>query len=221
MSTIKETLKAQYRDKKLSEIEVIASNNLDQSVNNRRDFILALYYLQFTSRFRENKAYKNYTFETYINERFHLRLGTYNEKRWAFIKHKDASIKYGAGFVSKIKRECGAGNVKKVVAEIDTESKKVKKPLTRNKKDAITLKYALPKKEVPVKKSDSIWQSELDLAKSVIQDQNKLISDQTKQIKKLKMALEKYKQKYGDLLEATTPMFNIGENIRADIGMPV
>lgn len=200
--TIKEILKKKYRDKKLSEIESTVTDNLNKSVKHRKNFILALYYLDFTSRFKENLAYKKETFETYINDQFHLRLGTYHQERWAFIKHEKAAIKHGPGLITKIKKSCGPVNVKKVLVKInDVESKRTT-PLSRNKKEEIISDYALPVKEKIVKKDK--------ISKIEKEDQLVRLKAEVRRLKaenvELKLIIEKYKAEKKQFMEVWSPV---------------
>jgi len=114
-----EELKTQYDKVKVSAIEADCKNALSISALNRGDFILKLYYLETTKRFKENKVYKNDTFETYIMRLFNLRYSTFNRERFAFIAHPVATAKWGAGLIDKIKNDCGAGKVTDVIQAID------------------------------------------------------------------------------------------------------
>jgi hypothetical protein len=50
---------------------------------------------------------------------FNLRYNTFNRERFAFIAHPEATAKWGAGLIDKIKTECGAGKVTEVVQAIE------------------------------------------------------------------------------------------------------
>ena len=190
---IKDQLAKTYKDKSLKAVEDDARENQDKSMQHRRDFILALYYLQFTGRFRENLAYKKETFESYINDIFHLRIGTYNEERWAFIKYEDAAKTHGPGLVTEIKRKCGHGNVRKVIAEIDTAEKKSTAPLSKSKKEKIIFKNALPEKEKPRSEPKKVIEQKLDIAVENYRMANSTIKTKDEQISKLKSAVTKLK----------------------------
>lgn len=193
--TIKDDLTKKYHRKSLKEIETSAIGNRDKSLEHRRDFILSMYYLKFTGRFREDLTYKKETFESYINERFNLRIGTYDQECWAFIKYEDASKKHGTGLINKIKKMCGPGNVVKVIAAIDSAEKNSKFPLSMSKKKKIILKSAKPRKAKPDSIPKSFLESEIVELKQTIHQNRKSDIGKDDQIKKLKNTVVKLKAK--------------------------
>ena len=231
--TIKEELKNRYREKKLSVIESFALQYRDQSIELRKDFIMALYYLQFTRRFRENPAYKKESFEAYVNDIFHLRIGTFNQERWAFIKHESSSIKHGPGLITKIKKVCGSLNVKKVIDKIEDAESKRKTPLPRNKKEAIILNHALPVKDKPYKEPKGVVEAKLQKAEKTIQENGKIKIEKDDQIVKLKATVralkvenaklkaevEKFKAKEREFVNILSPLSDFMEREEVEVAV--
>lgn len=114
-----EELKKKYDGKAIAEIESGCKKLVEKSVDNRKEFILGLYYLERTKRFKENKIYANSTFESYIRTMYNLRYNTYNKERFGFIAHPAAAQKWGVGLIAKIQNVCGAGKVSDVMGKID------------------------------------------------------------------------------------------------------
>ena len=121
-------------------------------------------------------------------------------ERWAFIKHEKAATKHGPGIITKIKKKCGHVNVRKVLVKIDDAEKKRKTLLSRDKKEAIILSYALPVKEKPDKESRTAIEAKLYKAETVTQENNKIKSEQSEQIIKLKATVKKLKVEKAELI---------------------
>lgn len=135
-----------YDKKSIDEIEKIADRSCQLSKESRKKFIEVLYYLQFTSRFRENKLYKKASFKDYIYDQFHLRETSYHNEKAAFFQFPDEAVTIGPGVITKARQKCGALKVKKVLAEI------VKLPKqTPEKINKIIFAHAKPVKPKPTK----------------------------------------------------------------------
>ncbi|GEM_PF-2613659 len=197
-SDIRAELKRKLDPKKLNDIETDAKSYGKMASESRREFILSLWYLQFTNRFRENPVYKNETFGRYIFDLFNLRIHTYNQERMAFIAAGDAAEKYGPGFITKIAATAGQHNVHVVLNEIESAKKH-----TAAEYDRIIQKHAKPAKPVPVKRKNAAPKEQLSPAEYVrreviLEKRNaeleKLLVEKDEQITKLVSALSKYKE---------------------------
>ena len=114
-----EELKKRYDGKKIADVEAQAKRASAQSLKNRKAFIEILFYLEKTSRFRENPAYKKSRFELYLMNMFSMSMATYNTERYAFIHAEPEFVqKYGARMAGRVLREHGVLKAKKVMEQI-------------------------------------------------------------------------------------------------------
>lgn len=209
-------LKTKYSGKKISAIEKVADSAFSQSVEGRKSFILALYYLERTSRFKENKIYTKASFDSYIRDRFNLLPHNYHAERKAFIAHPVEVKALGIGDVVKVMKKCGPLKVPQVLEAVKKASEGRKSPLPREKRHEIYKKFAKPVPKKPKAKTAKAVQSDLDRALDTIKHQNKTITAQVAQIEKLKIAVTDYKDKYWSILNATAPIFSVNKNIKDD-----
>lgn len=182
---ILEALKTIYDDQPIGDIQNRCSNYKAISNDNRKDFILCLYYLERTKRFKENKVYEKASFEKYISDCFNLRYTTYNKERMAFIAHPQAASKWGAGLVERIRRECGAGKINDVVLEIESTEN-----VTHAKIDKIIEKSAKAKPEKPAVDTKKTLENENARSIKTIADYIKTIAELTEQIERLKKTID-------------------------------
>ena len=75
----------------------------------------------------------------------------------ALINFPEESEKYGIGLVSKIERECGAINTKKVLEAIKEKDASLKTPIQRPQIDIIIDRHAKPKKKPSGENTVSYW----------------------------------------------------------------
>lgn len=80
-----EDISKKFDGKTISSIESIAKSHDIKSAYNRKEFILTLYYLERTNRYKETTAYKNETFKQYISDKYKLSYPTYNKERFASL----------------------------------------------------------------------------------------------------------------------------------------
>lgn len=178
-------LKKKYDRDPIEQLEKEAGRNLSASVKQRKVFILMLYYLDRTSRFRENPRFKKATFEEYISDMFRLRPTTYNKERMAFVSHPSEAEKLGVGVVAKVRHKCGSLNAGKVLKEIQA----IKNP-SRDKIEAVIRENSRePKPKAPKKVTTAELEREIAAKDKIIADQNATIKEQYEQIQKLKAAL--------------------------------
>lgn len=181
-----EKIEKKYKDSSLADIETKCDKFASVSTANRRDFILALYYLDRTKRFKENPVYFTSTFERYIYDRFHLRYSDYNKERFAFISHPVASDKWGAGIIDKIKIKCGAGVIPDVIKKIED----IKNP-TSDKIDKIIEQHTKqPKKEAGSGIPKKEVEAENIRRGKTIAEYLKTINEKDDQIKKLEATVK-------------------------------
>lgn len=157
---ILDTLKKQYDGQPIATIESDFIQYRDLAAANRKDFILGLYYLDRTKRFKENKLYKNSTFERYIGDVFSMKYHAYDKERFSFIAHPEASEKFGPGLVARIKDTCGAEKVNDVVKAID------------DARDVKTIDKIIDKNAKPSKKDRKAKADKADETKKTIEAEN-------------------------------------------------
>lgn len=208
---ILESLKTLYDGKPLSEIQEQCERYKSLSQDNRKDFILTLYYLQRTNRFRENPIYAKATFEQFIGNCFNLRFATYNKERMAFIAHPKAAAKWGAGLIEKIRSECGAGKINDVVKQIEATEN-----VNHTKIDKIIEKNAKPKKEKPVVDTKKTLESERARNVKTIADYIRTISEQDEQIKKLKATVIARDSEIAALYEEIESLMKENESLKSN-----
>ncbi len=208
---IKEIVK-EFEAKAIKTIEKVVDEAIKTMTGGRYERIKALFYLSHTGRFRENKIYKDSSFDRYILDRHLITVGTYENEKWAFLRFPDESQKRGPGIISSIKNKCGAGKVKKVLGEIKTAEGNRKTAIPRTKIQEIIDKNAKPVVEKPKKRPIKAFERELDGARATILEQGQTIKEQHDQIEKLKKAVNEYKEYkrlYEDLLLIVGPIAEV------------
>jgi hypothetical protein len=135
-----EEIAQKYDGKSITTIETMIKTSADKHSYHRKEFILALFYLERTNKYKENKTYKDETFKRYISDMFNLSYSGYNKERFAFITVPEAAEKYGVGVIDRIASSCGSHKVTDVVKQIDT-----KKSVKRAEINKIIEKNAKPK----------------------------------------------------------------------------
>jgi len=190
-------LKKRYDGLKIDEIEVKATKELKTGLKHRKEFIWALYYLERTGRYKENKRYKASTFSIYIYDTYAIREGTYTKERYAFIGNPVETEKYGVGVVSKAREKCGPIKMNQVFKDLDSKPiatitpKVIESVIDQHKKPEI-IKQAL-RSRAPNHVTISELQEQLSKKDKIIFEQNKVIKAQAEQIDRLKTALRSAK----------------------------
>ncbi len=192
----KEELKKKYDGKSLKEIEEAITGFKLASYENRQSFILALYYLCFTDRYREDKTYKKAEFNDYLFGRWVLRPTTYHNEKIACLNFPEMSKRHGPGVITKIKKSCGADKVHMVLNKINKLECKDGQSASWEQINDIILVNAKPttvKEEEGPTKAD--WRKEAErLTAELIESQKKSVT-LSEQVSKLKKTVSKYKAK--------------------------
>ena len=170
---------------RISSVETVIDGFKDKEAKFYRDRILVLYYLQRTSRYKQNKMYKDANFEEYLFDRHGMRIGTFNSHRLAIFNSLKYVEKYGIGIVKKVYNRCGAANAPFVFTAIDKA--KVKNRIDIEK---IIQKHAKPKQK-RTGPTISQLQAEIIEKDKIIIEQRKIIEDQAEQIEKLKSTIRR------------------------------
>lgn len=146
----------------IDQIETLTDAALKNSTEGRREFIMNLFYLQKTERFKENKRYKKASFETYIKDRHRISFNAYMNERTAFTMFLPEIEKHGLDPIIKIRDKCGTGNIKKVSDILSKEKKKVAGGIISLEKEAGIIKqFERPKPEVVSEKLNTLTYSHL------------------------------------------------------------
>jgi hypothetical protein len=201
-----DNLKMKYDTVSIENLEEICKRFTTKAADYRSEFILSLYYLERTKRYKENPIYTKSSFEIYINNLFNLRYSTYKKERFAFISFPDLAKKWGPGLIDKIRHKCGAGKVVDVVNLIELQPninhnqiekiiKDNSKPIDlnkTNKQNKMSLKE-LEKENIKNTKTiaeyiKTIWEKDAQIAKLIMTVQ-RLTSENID----LKQKLEGYK----------------------------
>lgn len=189
-------LKEKYDGKSIDEIEQAAKNSSVAQEDQHRQFIGALFYLENTKRFRENKAYKSASFADYLIGFYGTSIQTYNRYRFAYFRYSEASENLGPGTVMKIVSRCGAESVQKVVNAIEKEKKRSPKLVSE-----IIDKFAKPRlKKRQSRPSYIELERELAAKTQKLIEAEKIISEQAEQIEKLKATVRRYESGISKLM---------------------
>lgn len=196
-----EELKKLYDKQPLQSLESTAKEYLRNTYKYRENFINLMFYLESTSRYKEDPVYKNEPFKKYIFEQFGTAQTTYENERWAFKTHPGHSEKYGPHLVNSIEEKCGRLKIVKVFSQIEKCQAKRKTELTRSDIQKIIDQNKKPEKPKPVQ-LDTVTslRSELEQARKTIAGLSTTNSEQAAQIGKLKTTVVFYKEKYNEMM---------------------
>lgn len=103
--------------KSIVELEAAVKNNLSSQKSAIMEATKVLSYLRTTKRYKENKRYAKEQFETYLEDLFGVRMGTFREWMRAIPFEAEARA-FGIGLVSKTLRQCGPVGAKKAFMEV-------------------------------------------------------------------------------------------------------
>ncbi len=210
--TALDQLKAKYDQKSITEIEQEMDKAKSLSLESRRDFIKTLFYLDSTKRFRENPTYKKATFAVYIGYRFHLRMGTYQKEKVAFLAHEEQAMTYGPGLVNKVRTECGPTKVNLVFSKITPED-----PVQKIEKVIRT--HAKPKPKKAEKKRAEIPSAIEQSLRTRILELEALLQEKDEQIAKLKATVERLKKEKAEIWGSYNQIAEICSSVRPTPGI--
>lgn len=91
-SSVFNKLEAKYKGMSVDVLMEKAHQLKNASLGARKDFILLLYLLERTRRFRQVKGYEKMTFQRFISDQFHLTRGTYDHERLAFLANEKEAV---------------------------------------------------------------------------------------------------------------------------------
>ena len=197
--------------------EIIAART---SMNGHfENMIHALFYLEKTGRFRENKFYRDMAFKDYILDRYNLRFETYLKSRRALITFPEETEALGVGLVSKVLTRCGQEKAHEAIQEIK-KLKDEKKRFDRKAFEKIIFKYIPPVKKRREKELKEQKEQKFEKCKNCIVIEAKLraiIKEKDKRIKDLEAQNEKLKATVLRDRERFMPFMKFAEALR-DVG---
>lgn len=189
-------LKERYDGKTIDEIEAEAKNTSAIQESNHREFIGALFYLENTKRYKENKSYRDASFTEYIYGFYGISFQTYSRYRLVYFRYPVESGKFGPGTIMKIVSGCGAEMVPRVVKEIEKE-KKTKPERVREIIESFAKPRLKKRKARPTYKE---LERELIAEKKKNAEAQKTIVAQAEQIERLKSTVRRYESGLSKLM---------------------
>lgn len=189
-----ESLKTKYDKKNINFIEKDILDKNKKAVKNREEFIAGLFYLEATSRFRDNPKYKNSGFRSYISDLFQLSYSAYSKEKYAFLKFPKESKEHGPGLVNKVREKCGTLKIEKVFQEISKTPTMKKEQINK-----IIEENSKPKKigGIPPSMTKKSLQNRVQYLEKENGQLRETVAEQLEQIKKMKVtisSLKKYKK---------------------------
>ena len=204
-----EQLKKKYANKSLKEVEKSLDGFNAKSHESRKSFILGLYYLKCSTRYKEDKRYKTTSFENYALERHNIGERRFRDELQAFVKYEPGSKSLGVGMVIKIGKKCGAKKVPVVLKEIAAIEKEVKRPLDRKQINSVIWDNRKPAvKKAATGPTKAEYKTTLTNTRQELSTKYNMIKEQADQIDKLKKTviardemIAEYKASYASLLK--------------------
>ncbi len=205
-----EQLKKKYDGKSLKEVEKSLDGFNTKSHENRKAFIMGLYYLKCSTRYKEDKRYKTTSFENYALERHNIGDRRFRDELNAFVQHEPETKSLGVGMVIKIKKKCGAKKAPVVLKKIAAIEKEVKRPLDRQQINSVIWDNRKPGKEKKAKTGPTMaeFKADLNSTRKELSTKYNIIKEQADQIGKLQKTVAardemvvEYKASYASLLD--------------------
>ena len=175
------------KDRKM--LEDLTEAAMTKSMDKRIEFFELLFLWERTSRFKENKQYKNATFEQYLWGRYMMRKVEYHRERIALLEFPEATEEFGVSTIVEVKNKCGVVTAPKVFIELQKEKAKQNvKHLEPQQMSEIIQKYERPRISVATNVA-TISGVEIQL-KDEIRLLKKELAERDNQITKLKITIE-------------------------------
>lgn len=195
----------QELDKKtIQEIEAEATSLQNNYLEQRKEFIKIMMYLDRTNRFRENPQFKKSPFAEYIKDMYNISYHQYYTERLVIEKWPEQAEKYGWGTTARIINNANGKKQEQIFRAVKKKEKEKGEPLHATELDEITKRIA-PKKRKKVKQPKPSEQSKKELEKEVTRLKDDLLAlDQYKaeleeQVAKLKKTVAERNKKISEL----------------------
>jgi len=184
---IKEEMESKLKSQSIKQIEAGIRGNHNKSLGAQREMIIALSYLKYSKRYKENPQYKTNNFSSYLIGMFNMRLNTFEEMGLAYRHFPEETMKYGVGVVAKVRRKCGPIKQKVALDEINAIQKN-NKPISRDKIERVIQKYT----PVPKEKATRIvvdWEMKYHEEVKAHRETKIFLANANEQIEKLKKSV--------------------------------
>ena len=194
----KEDLEKRFKDKSISDLENMALSSKTGMRQAQIDFVTVLFYLETSRRYKENKRFKNASFDDYLNGVFAIRYGTYFQWRKAIIKFPEHVKNHNIGLVNKVINRCGPMRVDKVFSEIEKTAKKyaIDGPRVYDAINSVIDKNSINREPIKKETTDykAMYEREVEAhnhtREMLLSEKNKN-AELTDQIKRLKASLKR------------------------------
>ena len=193
-------MKKKYDGKSVAACVKTAKKFNEKLIENGRELVLLLWYLEKTKRFKEYKGYEKQSFETFLNEVCLVPYNRYRQIAYAYNWFPKEAKKYGPQTIQTIRQKVDSvTKIPKVLKEIDTTVKKLEEknnvnnkapsPLkTRQVINEVIEKYAKPK---TVNKNDTkaYWRAQAKEWEKIASERWDKIQALTKEVNQLREQL--------------------------------
>lgn len=191
MEMVRKEVSDLFKDKSLAEIEQFLAGTKADFIENRRRYILGLFYIRDHELFRDDPVFKNATFDEYLERRHNIRRTRFDNELWAHVFYPEDAKKLGVGNVVKIRKDCGrlrvAGVINKITLLPSPDQLAINEIIKKEKVE--TAQPTRPKTIITLSVYERMLTQKNDLIRSLQQEVEKKKS----QIKRLKQALLKYR----------------------------
>lgn len=164
-----EDLKKEYDNLDICTIENHAANCREHSRQQEKAFILRLFYLESTKRFRENPAFRKATWADYLQRKWNMSVNQYMKLRMAWIAYEEFSEQHGPGTVAKVVQECGAKKTPEVIKAIQKEAPQA--PIKQEALQKIIEKH----REPVIQRSNTDWKAMYQVKVAEIERRDRII----------------------------------------------
>jgi hypothetical protein len=183
-----------FDKKSITELEEAVRASLSIQKNSIIEATKVLVYLRTTKRYKENKRYAKERFETYLEDLFSVRMGTFRDWMRALPFEAEART-FGVGLVSKTLRLCGPVGTKKAFTEVARlEEVRKEKIIPREKIDQIIVKNQDPRRMAAYQKKEATdWKAMYYKEATAHEATKKRLAEAREQIAELRAQVEKLK----------------------------
>jgi hypothetical protein len=186
-------LKKKYDGKSVAVCVKTAKNFNQKLIENGRELVLLLWYLEKTKRYKEYKGYEKMPFDVFISEVCLVPYNRYRQMAYAYNWFPEESKKYGPQTIQRIRQKVDSvSKIPKVLAEINKGVEKAKDPLQKRQviHNAIE-KYSAPPKKSTSSDTKAYWRSEAKRWEKVAGERWEEIRKLNHEINELKSQLAK------------------------------
>lgn len=188
-------LKNQFDQMSIGELESKVDGCIKYTRSEQREMVEVLIYLKTSGRYKENKVYEQSSFYVYIEDRFCIRPGTYENMENAHVRFPTETVQWGTGLVSKVLKVCGSVRAKKTLEEMNEAVRTSKRGMRKAGIESIIEKNrTIPKTEKVKVNWHAKYENERkahEETKIKLREAMKKIHEQGEQIERLKSTAKK------------------------------